>query len=96
MVSAVGLGGLTARLYFGVNPEIFFDASKVTFPDLIIGGSKCFAYGIAIFLPRALFRNSVIAELPIASVVAMHYYVDARVWKFKDYPKRGKWLKLAG
>jgi hypothetical protein len=54
-----------------------------------------FLYGIAIFLPRALFRSSVIAELPIASVVALHYYVDARIWRFKDYPKRGKWLKLS-
>jgi hypothetical protein len=53
-----------------------------------------FAYGVAIFLPRALFRNSALAELPIAAVVAMHYYVDARIWRFKDYPKRGAWLKL--
>jgi hypothetical protein len=52
-------------------------------------------YGVAIFLPRALFRNSALAELPIAAVVAMHYYVDARIWKFKEYPKRGAWLRLS-
>jgi phospholipid/cholesterol/gamma-HCH transport system permease protein len=55
IVSAVGLGGLTARLYFSVNPEIFFDVSKVTFPDLIVGGTKCVAYGIAIPIVSAFF-----------------------------------------
>ena len=54
-----------------------------------------FAYGVAIFLPRALFRNDLLAELPIAAVVAMHYYVDARIWKFKEYPRRGAWLRLS-
>lgn len=55
-----------------------------------------FLYGVAIFLPRALFRDATLAELPIASVVAMHYYVDARIWRFKDYPRRGAWLRLNG
>lgn len=51
-------------------------------------------YGLAIFAPRALFQTTRLGELPIAFVVAMHYFVDARVWKFKDYPKRGAWLLL--
>lgn len=51
-------------------------------------------YGIAIFAPRALFQTTRLGELPIAFVVAMHYFVDARLWKFKDYPKRGAWLLL--
>ncbi|MBL8952385.1 MAG: hypothetical protein JNK82_16515 [Myxococcaceae bacterium] len=51
-------------------------------------------YGIALFAPRALFQTTKLGELPIAFVVAMHYFVDARVWKFKDYPKRGVWLLL--
>lgn len=51
-------------------------------------------YGIAIFAPRAVFQTTRLGELPIAFVVALHYFVDARVWRFKDYPKRGAWLLL--
>jgi hypothetical protein len=51
-------------------------------------------YGLAIFAPRALFQTTRLGELPITFVVAMHYFVDARVWRFKDYPKRGAWLLL--
>lgn len=51
-------------------------------------------YGIAIFAPRALFQTTRLGELPITFVVALHYFVDARVWRFKDYPKRGAWLLL--
>ena len=53
-------------------------------------------YGVVVFAPRALFRDVRVAELPLAAVVALHYYVDARVWRFKDYPKRGAWLRLRG
>jgi hypothetical protein len=53
-------------------------------------------YGVVIFLPRAVFRSDRIAELPLAAVVAFHYFVDARMWRFKDYPMRGAWLKLKG
>ncbi len=55
VVAALGLGGLTAKFYFGVNPEIFYDVSRVSFPDLIIGLTKCFAYGIAIPIVSAFF-----------------------------------------
>jgi hypothetical protein len=51
-------------------------------------------YGVLIFAPRALIQGTRLAELPLAFVVALHYYVDARVWRFKDYPKRGAWLLL--
>ncbi len=46
--AALGLGGFTAHTYFSVNLDIFYDPSRVEFADLIVGGSKCVAYGIAI------------------------------------------------
>ncbi|MBK7864532.1 MAG: hypothetical protein IPJ65_39215 [Archangiaceae bacterium] len=51
-------------------------------------------YGLIIFAPRAAIRGTRLAELPLGLVVALHYYVDARLWRFKDYPKRGAWLLL--
>jgi hypothetical protein len=57
-------------------------------------GAVSVFYGIVIFAPRALVQTHRLAELPLAFVVALHYYVDARVWRFKDYPKRGAWLLL--
>ncbi len=51
-------------------------------------------YGLLIFAPRALFRHERLAELPITVVVALHYYVDARVWRFSDRPQLGRYLKL--
>ena len=51
-------------------------------------------YGVVIMAPRAAFRDVRVAELPLAFVVAMHYYVDSRMWRFPLYPERGKWLKL--
>ncbi|MBL9037428.1 MAG: hypothetical protein JNG84_02830 [Archangium sp.] len=51
-------------------------------------------FGVVIFAPRALFQSVRIAELPIAFVVAMHYFVDARLFQFKNYPKRAEWLGL--
>lgn len=53
-----------------------------------------FLYGVAIFLPRGFFPKERLADLPITLVVAMHYIVDARMWRFKDYPKRALWLAL--
>jgi hypothetical protein len=52
-------------------------------------------YGVVILLPRALSPGTRLAELPITLVVAMHYYVDARIWRFKDYPRLGRWLRLS-
>jgi hypothetical protein len=52
-------------------------------------------YGVAILGPRALLPGVRLAELPITLVVAMHYYVDARIWRFKDYPRLGRWLRLS-
>jgi hypothetical protein len=51
-------------------------------------------YGVVILMPRALLPGVRFAELPITLVVAMHYYVDARIWRFKDYPKLARWLRL--
>jgi phospholipid/cholesterol/gamma-HCH transport system permease protein len=48
IVSAVGLGALTASTTFGINLNIFFDLGRVTFADLGIGLCKCVAYGMAI------------------------------------------------
>jgi phospholipid/cholesterol/gamma-HCH transport system permease protein len=45
---AFSAGGLTANLSFGVNPRVFFDPSTIEGADLIIGGAKCVAYGMAI------------------------------------------------
>ncbi|MCB9610999.1 MAG: hypothetical protein H6722_00885 [Sandaracinus sp.] len=55
-----------------------------------------FGYGLLILGPRALLRDVRLAELPLAFVVAMHYYVDSRMWRFPLYPERGKWLALRG
>ncbi len=53
-----------------------------------------FGYGLLILGPRAVFRDVRLAELPLAFVVAMHYDVDARMWRFPLYPERGRWLSL--
>lgn len=53
-----------------------------------------FGYGVAIFLPRALAQKTLFAELPIITVVALHYYVDSKVWRFQDYPDLARYLKL--
>lgn len=51
-------------------------------------------YGVALFLPRLLAGRSRFAELPVTLIVALHYYVDGRVWRFDLYPERGRWLRL--
>ncbi|MCX5741562.1 MAG: ABC transporter permease [Proteobacteria bacterium] len=43
-----GLGGLTAKLSFGVNPQLFFDVSLVRPRHLVIFILKALAYGAAI------------------------------------------------
>jgi hypothetical protein len=53
-----------------------------------------FGYGLAVFAPRIAFRDVMLAELPITMVVAMHYYVDARIWKFNEYPNLARYLRL--
>jgi phospholipid/cholesterol/gamma-HCH transport system permease protein len=45
---ALGMGALTARFSFHVNPRIFFDSGRVAFGDLAILGMKVVAYGAAI------------------------------------------------
>jgi hypothetical protein len=54
-----------------------------------------FAYGALLLAPVALFRTP-LSQLPITWAVAMHYYVDARVWRFADYPLLGRFLRLKG
>lgn len=41
-------GGLTAWSVFGLNPTLFFDASRVQLYDVVLGGTKALAYGMAI------------------------------------------------
>lgn len=53
-----------------------------------------FFYGVVIIFPRAVFTATPLAQLPLAFVVALHYYVDSRMWRFNMYPERGKWLRL--
>ncbi|MSP60522.1 MAG: ABC transporter permease [Myxococcales bacterium] len=45
---AMGMGTLTARYSFNVNPRVFFDLSRVETGDLLTGGMKVIAYGAAI------------------------------------------------
>ncbi|MBS2024863.1 MAG: hypothetical protein JST92_20900, partial [Deltaproteobacteria bacterium] len=53
-------------------------------------------YGGVIFLPRLLVGRTRFGELPVTLVVALHYYVDGRAWRFDLYPERGQWLRLKG
>jgi hypothetical protein len=46
-----------------------------------------FAYGVIIFAPRALLRGVRLGELPLTAVVALHYVVDARLWKGARQPR---------
>jgi phospholipid/cholesterol/gamma-HCH transport system permease protein len=45
---AFGLGGLTANISFNVNPEAFYDFSRVTPTHVGLGLAKAVAYGCAI------------------------------------------------
>ncbi len=54
-----------------------------------------FVYGIVLLVPNAIFAPSPLGELPITIAVAMHYYVDSRIWRFQDYPKLGRFLGIA-
>jgi hypothetical protein len=53
-------------------------------------------YGVAVFAPLAIFPDKPWAQVPITLVVALHYYVDGRAWRFKDVPERALYLKLRG
>ncbi len=54
-----------------------------------------FLYGIVLLVPIALLKDSPLGELPITVAVAMHYYVDSRIWRFQDYPNLGRYLGIA-
>ena len=47
-VAMFGAAGLTARLSFQVNPNVFFDASSVTFTHVAVGLIKAASYGLAV------------------------------------------------
>ncbi len=49
-------------------------------------------YGVAVFAPIAIFPDRAWAQLPITFVVALHYYIDGRAWRFKDVPERARYL----
>jgi hypothetical protein len=57
-------------------------------------GAMTFLYGVAVLSPLALFPGAPLAQLPINVVVALHYYVDARVWKFGERPNLARYLRL--
>lgn len=61
---------------------------------VLVYAGVSFAYGVVIFVPYALFPSARMAELPVSFVIAMHYFIDGRVWRFADYPRRAEWLKL--
>jgi hypothetical protein len=54
-----------------------------------------FAYGVVVFAPLAIWPNAPLAQIPITMLVALHYYVDGRAWRFREIPERGKWLGIA-
>lgn len=41
-------GGLTAQASFDLNPNLYFDASRVSTYDLVVGSIKALSYGMAI------------------------------------------------
>jgi hypothetical protein len=53
-----------------------------------------FGYGLFLLAPVALLQGKVWAQLPISVAVALHYYVDSRVWKFNAYPAHARFLRL--
>jgi phospholipid/cholesterol/gamma-HCH transport system permease protein len=48
VVFAFSAGGLTAWSVFGLNPNLFFDSSKVQYYDIVLGSCKSVAYGMTI------------------------------------------------
>ena len=61
---------------------------------LVPYGLMTFLYGVALILPVALFPGSLVAQMPITAVVALHYYVDSRLWRFGDRPNLARYLRL--
>jgi phospholipid/cholesterol/gamma-HCH transport system permease protein len=58
VVVALGAGTLTALLSFQVNPVLFLVFDKVQSGDIIIGVTKCLAYGAAIPIVSSYFGLS--------------------------------------
>jgi len=54
-----------------------------------------FGYGVVLLAPRALWPQLKLAELPLSWAVAMHYVVDAGLWRMKRHPERARWLGLS-
>ncbi len=79
------------RLPFGHNRPIDWLRAGRLAPYLVM----TFGYGLCVFAPRIGLRDVPLAELPITVVVAMHYYVDSRIWRFRDYPNLARYLRLA-
>ena len=59
-----------------------------------IYGALTMIYGVLLLIPMAVWPTVPLAELPITAVVALHYYVDSRLWRFQDYPRLGEFLGL--
>jgi hypothetical protein len=57
-------------------------------------GLMTFLYGVVLILPIAIFPDSLVAQVPITTVVALHYYVDSRLWRFGDRPNLARYLRL--
>jgi hypothetical protein len=74
----------------GDNPPIDWIRSRKFLPY----GAMTFLYGIVLILPIAMFPGSLVAQIPITVVVALHYYVDSRLWRFGDHPNLARYLRL--
>lgn len=74
----------------GTNAPIDWLRAGRTVPYVLM----TFGYGLVVFAPRALMQKAALAELPITIVVALHYYVDSRVWRFNEYPSLARYLRL--
>jgi hypothetical protein len=74
----------------GQNPPIDWLRAGQLLPYVAMSVS----YGLVVFAPRAAFRDVALAELPITLVVALHYYVDSRIWRFNEYPNLARYLRL--
>lgn len=74
----------------GTNRPIDWMRAGKVLPYLLM----TFGYGLVVFAPRAMFQKVALAELPITIVVALHYYVDSRIWRFNEYPALARYLRL--
>jgi hypothetical protein len=56
--------------------------------------SATFGYGMVMITPIFMFPGRIWAQFPMTFVVALHYYIDSRIWKFNVYPAHARFLRL--